>query len=156
MPHVHDETVNTTISGFSSVVEVVEKLDSRNRDLDIFSRDKTFDDLRLELLKEIRVNKTTLLQTVVELAENARRTDEYHKLLESLLYDEIRPLSAIQTLKKHTLGHSGGCSETMTLPAETKMHNSLEPRSRVRTHPSPERRRMWRRRRCYGATFRVK
>lgn len=85
---LHDEVVNTTISGFSSVVEVIERLDSRNRDLDIF-RDQTFDELRLELLKEIRVNKTTLSQTVVELAENARRTDEYHKLLESLLYDEI-------------------------------------------------------------------
>lgn len=69
MPHVHHEMLNTNIGGFSSVMEVMEKLDSRNRDLDIFSRDKTFDDLRLEIPKEIRVNKTTLSQTVVELAE---------------------------------------------------------------------------------------
>lgn len=86
---LHDELLNTTISGFSSVLEVMEKLDSKNESLEIQSG-QTFDTLRLELLKEIRLNKTTLSQTVVELADNARRTDEYQKLLESLLYTEIK------------------------------------------------------------------
>lgn len=45
--------------------------------------------MQVQLLGEIQENKTTLSRAVGELAENARRTDEHQKLLQSLLFASI-------------------------------------------------------------------
>ncbi|KAJ4394891.1 hypothetical protein N0V93_004111 [Gnomoniopsis smithogilvyi] len=100
---LQDDMLNTTVSGFSSVLELIDKLDSRNKALGVQSR-QAFNSLRVQLLQEIRENSKTLSRAVLELIESAQRADEHQKLLQSLLFPEIKQrYSDIQEAHSETL-----------------------------------------------------
>lgn len=101
--HDQEDMENITITGFSSVVVMIDGLDKMNQRLGL-QMGQAFDTLRLQLLQEIRSNSATLSRSVLELTENAKRTDDHQKLLQSLLFAEIKQrYSDIEEAHKQTL-----------------------------------------------------